>query len=104
MTKATLPVPLRLQPQGVTLMNQDITKPIAVKFPNSTRATENHLITPGTTARDLLIRLRMDPSGFEVLDGQNTRAFAADEILYAQVHPGDLLHVAAQVNVGAART
>jgi hypothetical protein len=82
-------------------MDQDITKRVGVKFVNSNRGTEVHFLTPGTTTRDLLIRLGLDPTGFKVLDGRNTRDFQLDEILFAQVIDGDLLHVSARIDVGS---
>jgi len=95
------PQPIRLTPlQGDNAM-QDITKRLGVKYVGSKRATETAIITAGTTTRDLLIRLGLDPSGYEVLDGRNDKNFQADEVLFARVEDGDLVHIAAHVQVGA---
>lgn len=83
-------------------MDQDITKRVWIKFVNSGRQPEPHYLTPGTTTRDLLIRLGADPAGFEIQDGRNTRAFQPDEVLFAQVADGDLLHMSSRVDVGVA--
>ena len=82
-------------------MQQDITKRVSTKFVGSTRGTEGHFLTPGTTTRDLLIRLGLDPAGYQVLDGRNDKEFKLDEVLFARVADGDLLHISALVQVGS---
>jgi len=97
------PVPVRLQPQqGDNAMHdQDITKRIAVKYVGSTRPTETVILTPGTTTRDLLIRLDLDPAGYQVLDARNDKDFKVDDVLFARVVDGDLVHISAHVQAGA---
>jgi hypothetical protein len=92
--------PIPLYPQGEANMQQDITKRLALKFPGGRRGTEMAIITASTTTRDLLTRLGLDPTGYEVLDGRNDHSFQLDEVLFARVADGDLVHISARIDVG----
>jgi len=93
------PVPVRLQPkQGATAM-QDITKRVAIKYVGSTRPTETVILTPGTTTRDLLNKLGL-VEGYQVLDARNDTDFKPDDVIFARVADGDLVHISANVDAG----
>jgi hypothetical protein len=76
-----------------------IGKRLAIKFPGGTRHTETVIITPGTTTRELLKELNLGP-GFEVSDARNEAFYRPDEVIFARVSDGDLLHVSAMVDAG----
>lgn len=78
-----------------------ITKTLGIKFVGSTRPTENLLITPGTTTRDILAQLQLGP-GYQLGDARNDVLYRPDEVIFARVHDGDLLHVSAMVDAGLA--
>lgn len=94
------PVPVRLQPQQGVHAMQEITKRVAVKFVGSNRPTETVVIPPGTTTRELVRTLELDPTGYHVLDARNDKMFGPEEIMFARVEDGDLVHIVAQVQLG----
>ena len=97
-----LPVLYDPQPQkgAIAMRDAPITKRLAVKFVGSTRPTETVIITPGTTTRELLKELNLGP-GFEISDALNEVLYRPDEVIFARVADGDLLHISAMVDAGA---
>jgi len=98
-----LPVPYdpHQREEGATTMRDTpISKRLAVKFVGSTRPTETVVITPGTTTRELLKELNLGP-GFEISDARNDVLYRPDEVIFARVADGDLLHISAMVDAGA---
>jgi len=80
-------------------MLDQISKNVAVKFVNSTKSTQNLVLMPGTTTRDVLQELGLG-AGFQLGDARNDTVFPPDDVLFARVHDGDLLHVSAMVDAG----
>lgn len=83
------------------MSESEIGKRIAVKFVGSNRATENLVIAPGTTTREVLRELKLDGAGFQLSDGRGDTVFNSDDVLYALVADGDLLYASAAVVAGA---
>lgn len=80
----------------------DLNKRIGIKHLGSDRPTDSLLIAPGTTAREILSELKLDPVGFQLSDARNPDiVFRADDNVFARVSDGDMLHVAASVIAGA---
>lgn len=76
-------------------------KTIACKFVGSSRATENLVIVPGTTARDIIQELGLPGAGYQLSDARNLDAvFAPDDIVYARVNDGDLIYLSSAVTAG----
>ena len=78
-----------------------VSKTLGIKFVGSTKSTENVIIPPGATTRDVLKQLGLGP-GFQLGDARNPDiVFPLDDPLFARVRDGDLLHVSAMVDAGA---
>lgn len=79
----------------------DITKKIAIKFVGSNRATETLVIAPGTTTREVLAELNLDPTAFQLSDARNLDiVYRPEDIIFARVNDGDLLYASAVVLAG----
>lgn len=80
----------------------DLNKRLGIKHLGSDRPTDSLLIAPGTTAREILSELKLDPVGFQLSDARNPDiVFRADDNVFARVSDGDMLHAAASVIAGA---
>jgi electron transfer flavoprotein alpha subunit len=95
------PVSVHLQPQqGVPAMRDtENVKRVFIKYVGSTKPGETVLISPGTTTRDLLNKLGL-AAGYQVLDARNDIDYQPDDVLFARVADGDLVHVSAMVDAG----
>lgn len=82
----------------------EINKRVGIKFLGADRQTESLIIEPGTTARDMLVALKLDPVGFQLSDARNPDVvFRADDNVFARINDGDMLHAAASVIAGHIR-
>jgi hypothetical protein len=76
-----------------------IIKRVHVKIVGSDRAGQNVMLAPGATTRDLLRKLGLD-AGYQISDARNDVLYGPDEVLFARVQDGDLVHASAMVDAG----
>ena len=76
------------------------TKSIAIKFVGGTRPTETIQLVPGNTTRDVLTKLGLG-ADYQLSDARKPEfVFKPDDVLYARVEDGDLVHASAMVDAG----
>ncbi len=78
----------------------ELTKSIGLKKVGGNEPAITLAITPGTTAMDILQELGLGP-GFELSDASNSQVFGRDDVVYAMVRDGDMLHCSANVVAGS---
>jgi hypothetical protein len=77
-------------------------KMVSVKMVGSNQPTQTVAAAPGATVRDLLKKLGLDPVGYEVSHASRPEApFGQDDVLYAMVEDGDLLHCSSKIVAGS---
>ena len=76
------------------------TKSIGVKFVGATRATETVTLVPGNTTHDVLTKLELG-ADFQLSDARKPElVFKPDDVLYALIEDGDLVHCSSTVDAG----
>ena len=82
------------------MAKSNASKSIGVKFPGSTQSPETVTLVPGNTVHDLLTKLGLG-AGFQLSDARKPEVvFRPDDVLYALVEDGDLVHASAMVDAG----
>ena len=76
------------------------TKNIAIKYVGGIKATETIQLAPGNTTHDVLTKLGLG-ADYQLSDARKPElVFKPDDVLYAQVEDGDLVHCSSTVDAG----